>query len=55
MGGVQLLGLGLLGAYLGRLYREAKGRPLYVVRTRVNLEAAEQPRANVEPRELASE
>ena len=31
MGGIQLLCLGVLGEYLGRIYRETKGRPLYVV------------------------
>ncbi|MBI3676197.1 MAG: glycosyltransferase family 2 protein [Proteobacteria bacterium] len=31
LGGVQLLCLGLLGEYLGRLYMEAKARPLYVI------------------------
>jgi dolichol-phosphate mannosyltransferase len=34
MGGVQLLSLGVLGAYIGRVFYETKRRPLYLVAER---------------------
>lgn len=36
LGGVQLISLGILGEYIGRLYDEAKGRPLYIIREAPN-------------------
>jgi len=47
LGGVQLLAVGLLGEYVGRVLDEAKGRPLYLVRETVGMEPAGQHRPTV--------
>lgn len=37
LGGVQLITLGIMGHYLGRVFNEVKGRPLFIVRQRFGL------------------
>ncbi len=49
LGGVQLVCLGILGEYIGRIYEEIKQRPLYVVREALGIHTGE-PRLRVESR-----
>ena len=38
LGGVQLIGIGVLGEYIGRIYNEVRARPLYLVDKAVNID-----------------
>jgi glycosyltransferase involved in cell wall biosynthesis len=43
LGGMQLLTLGILGDYIGRVFNEVKGRPLWIVRSRHGIEKNQPP------------
>jgi len=37
LGGVQLISIGILGEYIGRIYEQCKGRPLFLIKEKVNV------------------
>lgn len=41
MGGLLLMALGVLGIYMGNIFTETKHRPLYVIKTKLNMETEE--------------